>query len=270
MNEQTSGRSCPPIYVVSLRADEHRRMALADRLGSSAERLIFVPAVDLRQGAPTLTLDGPTSLSQAGMTGAEMGCALSHIAVMKIFLQQTHPCCIVLEDDVVGTAVDIENASRIAARLPAGAIAILGGQQGLKNRRFLFGRQSEIPGVWSVPQVCRRFIARTCCYALTRSVAEMILERQIRDMTRADNWYRLLAGSISIYFANIFAHPVDRTQSHIERARSTLRGGFAKRLFSDGIGWTIRTNLAKLYVSTILRLMGYRRAETDNPSSDTG
>ncbi len=92
-------------WVINLdRAPERlqRISAQLQRLGLPWTRL---PAVDARALTDTqrAALDEPTYRRRHGMTPlpGELGCYLSHVAVMRAFLASDAACALVLEDDVL-------------------------------------------------------------------------------------------------------------------------------------------------------------------------
>ena len=256
------------IYVVSLQGDHARRAAMRARFGEAWGRMQVVDAVDLRSddAAGPATLPAPGRRARRHpMTRAETGCALSHMQVMERFLRGDAGCCLVLEDDAEGRAADVARVSTIMQALPADAIVVLGGQQGLRNRRYLYGMQVA-EGLWRIPPACRRFMARTCCYALTRAAARIVLSRQRYRLERADQWNVLLRGHRHVYFADVFRHPEDMAASRIEAARHATRGGALSRIGQDGVFYTLGSALLKAALPVLGPLLDCQRI----PQGDAG
>lgn len=245
-----------PVFVVSLPSDIDRRNILVKRFRLHSSRFLIVDAIDLRQeDAREVGGIRPCYLG-APLTVTEMGCALSHCKVLNIFLSGSDERCLVLEDDVEGDDVSLESALTLLSELPADAILICGGQEGLRNGRYLFGRRVGAR-VWRIPSIARRFMARACCYGLTKEVSALILQRQLGDLKVADSWYRLLAGHKNVYFSPVLRHPVDLSGSHLEAQRIEVNRGMLGPLLRDGICYTVATTLIKVFLPVLLLVSGY-------------
>lgn len=249
------------IYVVSLPCDTARRDTIKKQFPKTSTLFNFFSAVDLRDPNSPISESASYQSKATKMTSAEIGCTLSHIKVMKKFLSSQEKSCLILEDDIEGGDQDIENAIKFTRNLPAGGIALLGGLQGLKNRKYVYGKPiSETTNfqTYKIHNLCRIFLARTCCYSITRDAAESIIQKQEKKLIRADQWDELLKKDNEIYYLDLLTHPTDLTSSHIEKGRKNQKNTFLSRIYSDGIYRAIRRILTKPYVYSFLRFYGYR------------
>lgn len=250
-----------PIYVVSLPRDSLRRSRLRQQFGDIYDRFIIVDATD----ASVLPDRRPAQCRcnrRRPLTIVEEACALSHREVLQRFLAGGAAACVVLEDDVEGGVAAVEKALKLMNEVPEDAFVLLGGQQGLRNRYFVYGRRLELAGgaAWQLSRIDRRFISRACCYGLTRKAAARLLEHQDRCLDRADNWRRLLRGCGAVYMTDLLAHPVDLSASHIEAGRAAVTGASSvRRIWADGVIYTIATALLKLTWPSIAKCLGFER-----------
>lgn len=250
------GQSLPPcrmpIYVVSMKEDFNRRYELRLRFPESYDRFIIVDAVDLRDKHLELREFEPRAWgdpAQMELTKRQVGCALSHVGVLKSFVKSETERCLVLEDDVIGDDESLLRIQRLMDRLPRDSFVLLGGQEGLKGRRYLTGSSVAGTEAWWVPPISRHFIARTVAYAVTRSSAEAILKRQEQSLDHPDHWSSLLRGYRNVYFAEILKHPQDLENSHMEAARLVANSrSRMTRLIEDGVWETAVRNAAKLVI----------------------
>jgi|25_taG_2_1085351.scaffolds.fasta_scaffold02313_5 glycosyl transferase, family 25 len=220
-----------PIYVVSLPEDKERRLRLSEEFPSTYPRFNFVEAIDMRGQHLENCMERTDSLLPA-----ELGCSLSHIKVLTRFLETDSECCLILEDDIIGGDRSIEDVERSLKYLPKDFLVICGGQQGLRNRSYLRGYETDFCGLYKVFRCSRRFVLRTCCYLLSRSAAETILATQYKKIFRADDWHILLRDFDNLFFLNVLSHPEDLSCSHIESERRPKETAFLRRALNDGIG----------------------------------
>jgi glycosyl transferase family 25 len=186
------------------------------------------------------------------MSKNEIGCTLSHLQAYEKFLHSGEDACIILEDDVIGSDDDVEQALLIASRFIDESIVLLGGLQGLRNKRYVIGEQvNNHERLYKISKLSKRFLARTCCYTITKKTAAILLDKQHTMMLRADDWQRLLSDTKKIYYADLFSHPIEKESSNIEISRKSLKPGFLGQLIKDGLVYTIQSQLLKLLITTL-------------------
>jgi len=95
-----------PILVVSLPSDSERRSRIGSQLRDLSLPFTFVDAIDGRTGLSQdnfalVDQDGARKNIGRALTSPEIGCALSHLKVYRLILDQGLEGAIVLEDDAV-------------------------------------------------------------------------------------------------------------------------------------------------------------------------
>lgn len=228
-----------PVYVISLSNNVHRRKSLERKFKYSSTYFQYIDAVN---GGHLQAKEYFSSLlhlyhSQGRlMTPSEVGCALSHVEALKVFLGSKNSHALILEDDVIGTDESIADIRNIAPKLPENSILIAGGQDGIKSP-YLLGKAS-IEGTSELAELSFDYIYRACCYVVTRESAKLILEQQSAILTIADWWGVILKNTgIKIYYKSLMQHPLDLADSNLELDRVALsnkkdrKGFFSKELF---------------------------------------
>lgn len=95
-----------PVRVISLTDSFERRKLIKSQLEGLSIPFTFVDAIDGRKGlAPEFEpmIDRPGTEEQFGrqMTDAEYACALSHMAIYRMIVDENLPGAVVLEDDAI-------------------------------------------------------------------------------------------------------------------------------------------------------------------------
>jgi glycosyl transferase, family 25 len=95
-----------PIFVINLKASPDRRTACADQLGRLGLTPTFVDAVDGRtmsdaEIAALVDEAGRLKRAPKPLSKAEVGCYLSHMAVLEKILAEDLPQALVMEDDLL-------------------------------------------------------------------------------------------------------------------------------------------------------------------------
>lgn len=211
------------MYLITLESDNLRRKVLEKNFPKNYKNFNIVYAVDGRvMTARDYFLDICSYFKQYKqlMSPAELGCTLSHVNALNLFLQSGCEKGLILEDDVIGNDHDLEVIKSIANKLPDNSLLICGAQDGIKNN-YLFGRYSKDKCVYELANFSYSHIFRTCCYVVTRKSALAMIEYQKKNKTLADKWGEFFTNTdIKILYKNIMAHPIDLTQSHIESERT--------------------------------------------------
>jgi len=249
------------IYIISLPSDETRKKNISEQFKSTSTFFEIFSAIDLRgRKISDEKLKIPKNRSPK-MTATEIGCSLSHISAIKDFLTTTKKYCLILEDDILGNDSDIKKAVEFTITLPHTGIALLGGLQGLKNKKYIYGKLSkdtENCSAYKIHNACKVFLARTCCYLITRDAAQKIIKKQECKLVRADQWDTLLKDIKEIYYLDLFSHPTNLACSHIEKDRKKMQRTFFDRFFSDGLYRGVKRTFLKLYISLIIGELNYK------------
>lgn len=252
------------IFVVSLPGASRRRELLKEQFGEAYTHFEIVDAVDLRGGTAEYGEPIPPPCradARRPMVGSEIGCALSHMAVYKKFLEEgSTSWAMIFEDDVLGSLEDLQDAIRIIQELPKDSFFLCGGLEGTNGSNYLYGHQDSC-NLYRIVNASRRFMCRTCCYAVSRSVAHDLLSSQQRCLRRADEWDGLLLKSTACFYSPLFAHPLELSASSIELQRSVVMGarGTIKRVWSDGLTRTAENNIMKVILPVLARFNDSQR-----------
>ncbi|NRT58640.1 glycosyltransferase family 25 protein [Sphaerotilus uruguayifluvii] len=223
-------------YVISLEGAEQRRRDLKFRVGSSFDEINIINAVD---GRKFFASDYFLNLQRARyfLSPSELGCTLSHIEVYKNAILSGEKSVVIMEDDVIVDREGLFRCDEIARRIPADGICILGGQDGLKSRKWIIGRLSPELGsnVYSIPRVCWKQVWRTCAYIAGDKALEMLLKKQQDGFSKADDWDYLCGKGIKIFFTEIVRHPIELNASSIESERLKSYGNRSKNGFFPNV-----------------------------------
>lgn len=230
------------IYLVSLQSDIKRREKLEKIFPKYYKQFHIINAVDGRELGVKEYFKKTSHFFKyynRMMSPSELGCSLSHLNIMEDFLDSDEETALVLEDDVTGSDIDIDRIIKLSKKIPADSLVICGCQDGLGNEDYLYGKETNIKGFWEVSDFSNQYISRTASYIITRSSAKVIVKYQKREIMLADNWDKFFVNTlIKIHFIDIFSHPIDLKNSHIEAERIICRGGsktFLQKLVSKNI-----------------------------------
>lgn len=251
------------IYLVSLERDIERRLRLKKTFPLHWSKFTWIKAIDaIDIGNQTLVAKYDSNCPQGfrkPLTLGEKCCAISHIRCLQNFLKTWEPFCIIIEDDIDGCDTDFFEAVEVVKSLPSNSsLAILGGQQGMKNSKHLSG-YSLCKNLWRIPRVSMPFLTRACCYAVSREAARKILESQEACLRRSDIWEYYSTLGIDIFYSNIFKHPINLQASHLERERITV--GFVESVLTDGLLNIVTRFFAKILLAVKVFLGKLSRVE---------
>lgn len=252
------------IYLVSLESDVARRDRLKESFSSHYAGMKHIKAVDGRKLSakdyyektiPYFIKTGKT------MSPSELGCTLSHIRALDLFLETGEPYALILEDDIIGNDQSLKKISRLAETLTQNSLLICGGQEGLISRRYQLGKLALNGNAYRLARFSYQHILRTCCYVVTRKTAKIILDESKRNITLADSWDRHFKGKpVDIYFSNQLSHPEDLSDSHIEKDRALFKkNNFLDKVMSFGLFERIFRKLKNEIIVIFFRLNGYTR-----------
>lgn len=239
------------IYMISLKRDKERREQMQERFPRYYPKFHIIDAVDAKDESSAEIIqkyDKPCPHDKRRpLTKGEKCCAISHLLALESFLQSGDERCIIIEDDVIGSDDNFDEAIRIAANLNYDGLFVLGGQQGLKNSKYLSGKRLEKYNLYCIANISKLFLLRTCCYSVGRSAAIQILDSQKQFLRRADNWSAIMKTSSKIYYSNLLRHPTELFLSHLETERHTK--SFLHKALKDGALNIAKRNLLKAIIS---------------------
>lgn len=254
-----------PVYLVSLKRDRLRRAELEKRFPKSYSEFIFIkPAVDGRlidaksyydQVLPCFIDNGRL------LSPSELGCTLSHMAILSEFLASSEKLALVIEDDVIGNEEDLNEVFINAQHLKGNSLYICGGQQSTTVRKFLLGKKTRVEGLFSVSRFSSDYILRTCCYVVTRSAAKNILDYYTEALSLADSWGDISRKKgVRIYYSDTIKHPDDLSLSHIEADRREIKDvPFIKKVLSASFFSRVGGFLFRNLISRVMLVFGYKR-----------
>ena len=169
------------------------------------------------------------------MSPTELGCALSHIKVLKNFLETQEKHALILEDDVFGCDDDIEYIKKFVHENNRLGFVFCGCQDGLMNR-YKYGK--PINGdVLHIAGSNKGNFSRAAAYVVSQDAARIILNFHYANyITIADFWFDLLDQfNGDMFYISRLSHPVDLKSSNIEAERLAVQRGVAKKFFSRKI-----------------------------------
>lgn len=238
------------IYLISLEGDKQRRDLLKNKFPDHWDKFTWVKAIDASDAKnQTIANNYASYCPQNAMRPLSLGekcCAISHIQCLQYFLETDEPYCIIIEDDIEGCDSDFIEALSIVKELPRDpAVVVLGGQQGMKNAKYLSGHLQD-DNFWEIPAQSLPFLTRACCYALNRKSAKKLLESQNSCLRRSDIWEYYSGLGIKFFYSNIFKHPIDLKNSHLEAERGGA--GVARKIITDGISNISARSFSKIVV----------------------
>lgn len=257
------------IYLVSLIADEKRRIQLTSKFPKNYPNMKWIKAVDGKDLAAKeyfLYIKKYLTINKKLLTPSEVGCTLSHIKVLKEFLKTSEKYCLILEDDIVGQDEDIEYLENLIKKIDFNGVLVCGGQDGLNYWKYILGKK-YIDDVYIISNFSIRFIARTCCYVVSRDFAIHLLNYHKSNLSLADDWFNLLKNTkYDFIYSNVLHHPLDLSNSHIENERANFyinETNFFKRVLKQGVLWKIYNRIRIDIHRWILILKGYKKIHKD-------
>ena len=243
--------------MISLKRDHDRREFIQKQFPRYYSEIKTIEAVDAQNESnhPLINnfMHPCKNDKRRPLTQGEKCCAISHLLALEEFLQTGQERCIIIEDDIIGCDEDFDTTINIVKSVQnLKGLIILGGQQGLKNSKYLAGAKTHYCNIWKVDYLAKRFTLRTCCYSVDRSTAKQIIHLQNKCLTRADNWLRLLDKSADILYADIFQHPTDLIQSNLEKERKTK--SVFKLVYQDGFINLLERNIYKALIVFFVKI----------------
>lgn len=255
------------IFIVSLQQDVEKRAAISKILNEFNLDFTFIDAVYGKELSTdylhSLRNNSSGKLVDRGFpaTPGEIGCTLSHLKAYQEVLNRGLEWACILEDDAI---LDIRFKKFIndfdSKDLNPLNLYLLGGQtpnskkyiiKSIKNVRKV-GGQNFYKTIGS-----DHIIYRTCCYLISSNLAKNIISLGNDELILADDWgYLVEKGSIrSIYLSDFVEHPIDLTDSHIQKEREAAvsisetlnRPVKLGRKINNAIRWRLRFLALKAY-----------------------
>lgn len=251
-----------PVFLVSMKGDHARRERMSAAFPTLYPTMRLVDAVDGRLLSAQDYFRYASSAfvnHRRLLAPAEVGCSLSHIEALEQFLSTGAERAVILEDDVLGDDAGLSKALEDVRLIPNESVIILGGQEGMPSRKYIFGKPIIENRIFALPHYSTHHIFRTCCYGVTRFSADSIVTSQKASLKLADAWWAFSGknGDLTIHFSHQLAHPVDRSDSHIENSRSDLSSQVQRGLLSFLVKRFQR--LKRRFGAVLCKSRGYQR-----------
>lgn len=230
-----------PIFVVSLEQSLERRAKIEAQFKKRNFDFTFFNAINGNkinaQELSSLYNEGlALKTCRRPLTLGEIGCSLSHLFLYKKMVEEGIEEAIIFEDDIVinDHFAEVYTSLKNSQDLPLeNAILFLGGQEGLLDHDWWL--TTSIFGVKVISENIKikkstksiKYIARTCAYFISHSVAEKIYKAAMPVHIPIDHWayfYRLKCFSDTYVVQPwVIQHPVlISSQSLIEQERAKV------------------------------------------------
>ena len=222
------------ILIINLEKDVKKRENISNFLINVFKNYSFIKAVygpnlEASEYYRYVKNDNPSFGNRHILTPSEVGCFLSHKKALKKFIETSDKeWLLVLEDDVLYSEGELISFLKVdETKLPDDGIYILGGQDGLLcEERFILSpfpiKNTEFKKIilWT-----ERWIFRTCCYLINKKTALSILKLLDSKSFIIDDWRFISKHSnvTGIYYSKIFSHPLDLSDSLIEKERQSIK-----------------------------------------------
>jgi glycosyl transferase family 25 len=175
--------------------------------------------------------------------------------VYKKMASENIKYCLIFEDDVIGSDQDINKVVEIYKKLPKNSILLAGGMDGIKFKKYLYGKEI-FTNVYQINPLYYQFLVRACCYVIPLDLAKKILRMQENCLIRADEWGEFLMKENNVFVSPIFHHPLDLTNSHIEKSRRKELNNVFQRLLQEGIIFTFLRVIQRGFLRILAKLKG--------------
>lgn len=213
------------IYVISLKKDTLKRKVLKNNFPENYERFIYVDAIDGHEQSIANYYENLCLVSRYKifLSPTEWGCSLSHLETLKAFINSDSKYALILEDDIVGNDFHIQTIEMAIENLPQNFFLICGGQDGLITSKYLYGKEI-VDNIFILANFSRSYLFRTCCYVVTKDIAEHIVNYHSNGVKIIDKWEETFyKKNIPFHYIDCLHHPVDLFQSNIESERLLKR-----------------------------------------------
>lgn len=243
--------------VLTLLKDEKRRCALMLNFKVTYSQFNFFYGFN-KEYAETYKKN---NIVKKSMTASEISCSLGHLNILDDFLTSSKDYIFILEDDILGEDSDFNRINKVLSSLNGDFILFVGGLNGLNCRKYLYGEIIDADKkIFKIPAIYHCYIARTCCYIVTKKIASKISRKQHEFLDLADNWGRLLDAKDRVYFCDILKHPIDLSDSNIEKDRLKLKGkNIFSRIIKSGVLASGFLFLRKFLTKILAIFLGYKK-----------
>ena len=264
------------IFIVSLKQDIEKRETISKVLNDFNLDFTFIDAVYGKE-LPDNYLDTIRNKSAGSLvnrsfpaTPGEIGCTLSHLKVYQEVINRGLEWACILEDDVI---LDgrfkkfVENFE--SEKLNPLNLYLLGGQIPTSKKLIIKSiKNIQLIGYQSFHKTIKseRIIYRTCCYLISSDLARNLILLGSREFILADDWaYLIRKGLIkNIYLSDFVDHPIDLTDSHIQKEREEGLSTTKEKMLSRTTAIRRRVNNSIRWRLRVLVLKAYRYIERED------
>lgn len=255
------------IFIVSLKQDVEKREAISRILNEFNLDFTFIDAIYGKE-LPDSYLESIRNKSAGKIvnrgfpaTPGEIGCTLSHLKVYQEVIDRGLEWACILEDDAIldGRFKTFINDFESKDLSPLN-LYLLGGQTP-ESKKHIIKSVRNIRDIGSQrfhkTLKSEKIIYRTCCYLINSNLAKKLISLGNDKLILADDWAYLVEKEIirNIYLAEFVEHPVDLTDSHIQKEReagastnkASSRPVNLRRKISNVIRWRLRLLVLKAY-----------------------
>lgn len=224
----------PKIYIVSESADNPRINKFYSQFPAHEGYFTVTPAVmggKLPAAEYYNYMCKNYNKTQRILSPAEVGCALSHLAICKA-AANNKASTIIFEDDIIGDDQTLTRALELADYIQPHQIAIIGGYTVPVDKRFIkYQSNGQIRNNKSdrladkVDPLSYLYLGGACCYIVGHQAAAIIAKKQQECLHVADAWNYFSEGTaIEFYFTQLFGHPVidENLDSYLAGERDSL------------------------------------------------
>lgn len=226
------------IYLISLPKDIVRRNSIKERFPIKFNEFQHIEAiygVDIKAEEFYKKTFNFSVKYKRMMSPAELGCTLSHIKALEVFLKTDNNIALILEDDVIGNDEDINFILKCLSKVDGNSIVFCGCQNGLMNR-YKYGYLLD-DYFLKIPRFNYGNFSRTAAYAVTRDLAEKIINfHSMKGLFVADFWFEILKdANANLYYIDVLRHPEDLKDSLIEKDRRIYEKKKIEKIFSTDL-----------------------------------
>ncbi|HEN5330535.1 glycosyltransferase family 25 protein [Klebsiella quasipneumoniae] len=222
-----------PVFVISLADDSERRSLISKAMHELSIDFEFIDAIKgkclTQEELSHLNLRFVESRENRKLAFGEIGCTLSHIKTYKLMLERGIEWCCILEDDIIldkrfGTFIERLQLNDLSGF--ENDILFLGGQNGTKASKYIsrsiWNKKNISSEVFYKTVKSEKYLYRTCCYLVNKTVAAKLIKLVSNDFFLADEWRYFKKKDIisKFYLADFIKHPIDLVNSHIEKERA--------------------------------------------------
>lgn len=249
------------IYFISLDKDIDRRNNLKIQFRNQFEEMIHISAVYGKSlNVDTYYQRTASHYSQTGklLSPGELGCIMSHENSLKAFLESDNKYALILEDDVIGTDIEISKIKNIAAKIKGECFIHCGGMDGRGSEKYIYGYRTDIDEtIYTLSKFSYRHLWRACCYIVDKNTAKKLLDIYSSNLVAADHWNIILNKiNTNTYVANLLHHPIELTNSNLENDRLMHQNKNENIFYYIKMARNKIVNIVNVF---ILKIQGYKK-----------